>query len=301
MKQKGGSIFGPAGNRPRCPSVKGKGPVFFRKGDDKGRAYAWTVVHQAGSLDKHYHLVYPGNISKRAYRKLGAEDRARCGTYYSLFVSIGDPDLMVDHLMSLSQKAGLERADEGFWVYPTDYGAHPDRLIQKAKSEVDVCDRTDSQSTRVCANDKNCTKSAPSFQNLKSDASLSLTDTHHQPDEMSALFVKLLAEKDLIIQQLSEKIGMSNQLISELTSSTKAAHDAIQELGKRMDMMRSDHELERRIWASEKQRFEVTAEVMGWKPVVREMGIKKEGIEGSDPVKKLCDGKETIQTGDENK
>jgi len=295
------SIFCPPGKRIRCPCVKGKDPVFYRKGDKESVDYAWSIVHQAGSLDKHYHLVYPGNISKRAYRKLGTEDRALCGTYYSLFVSIGDPDLMVNLLMDMSQKAGLERTDEGFWVYPTDYGAHPDRLVQKAKSEVDVCDRTDSQSTRVCVSDKNGNKSAPSSQNLTSDASLSLTDTYQQSIEMPALLVKMMAEKDRIIQQQSEKAGMSNQLISELTSSKKAAQDVIQELGKRIDIMKSDFELERKTWASEKQQLEITAQVMGWKLAALEISTKKGGMEGSDPVKRLYEGKEAIKTEDVKK
>jgi hypothetical protein len=264
-------------------NIKGDQPLFFKKGETKTMMYVIHVDRHRNSSDMHYHLKYPGIISKRAYRELGPENRRNCLTFNALFSRYMDRVVILNALMKLSELAGLDRSDEGFWAYPTDYGIQPCRLVPEAEFSQTFFHPKENTSIKSCIGDHISTALSANDSYQKSDRSLTLNAFSQHSNDWPSIIMDHLGKKDAIIMGLSEQLGV---VIAE----KKAAQDTVQDLGKRLEAMRAEHESERRAWETKILRYEVTAQIKGWKLPSSESNDEEEeikGIEGEYPVKKL--------------
>jgi len=271
----------------RCLSVKGDKPIFFHNNDPNAEYYAQDIFTRKDSSEKHFHVDYPGNISKKAYRRLGPEDRASIGTFKCLFSRYKDTASIKKALSILSKYAKIKmgRTDEGFWIFPTDYGAHPSRTIDQTQPEPEICLPTESKPENDYPTNNVSTAATTNLNDPKSDSSFTLSQTSQPLSEISVVFMKLLAEKDLQIQKQSERIGALTQSNFDLTLANKAAQDTIQDLGKRIETMKVEHESERRLCASRKVRCEIAGQKADWGLPENENADNEMSSERAEPVR----------------
>lgn len=271
----------------RCLSVKGDKPIFFHNNDPNAEYYAQDIFTRKDSVEKYFHVDYPGNISKKAYHRLDPEDRVPIATFKRLFSHYKDTASIKKTLSILSKYAKIKmgRTDEGFWIFPTDYGAHPSRTIHQTQPEPEICLPIESRPENDYPTNNVSTAATTNLNDPKSDGSFTLSQTSQPLSEISLVFMKLLAEKDLLIQNQSERIGALTQSNSDLTLANKAAQDTIQDLGKRIETMKVEHESERRLWASEKVRCENARQKTAWELLNNENADNKMQSEGGEPVR----------------
>lgn len=279
-------------------NIKGDQPIFFKKGEKKTKFYVMNIYINRNNSDLHYHLKYPGTISKRAYRELGPENRRNCLTFHALFSKYMDDVVILQALMRLSELAGLERSDEGFWAYPTDYGIQSCRLVPEIEFSQTFFHPKENTSIKSCVGDNISTALSATGAYLKSDRSFTLNALSQHSNDWPSVIMDHLGKKDAIIMTLSEQLGMA---IAE----KKAAQDAVEGLGKRLETMRADHESERRAWETKILRYEVTAQIKGWKLQSSDSNDEEEEkigeIEGERPVKIINEGKKRGTTKEASK
>jgi hypothetical protein len=244
----GTTVIGSIKKKPlaRQSRVKGIEGVLLNKHEETARDHCHYIYERRKSFDRRYSTKYPGPVSKRAYSKLSLNEKKYCETYKRLFSNCSHSLQVREVLVRLNKEAGLSGGESGFWVYPTDYVPKEKTLdIEKDENKDFELTAKDKIRKSFSSNQPPTDHTLLPFRSPQKRKSL-FTQSTHALESHSESFSLQLSQKDNQISELSEELKKVAETCKALQDTNRQLTESNLELGKRVETIENERQLEKK-------------------------------------------------------